>query len=316
MNIRRVFQAMAITVIASGAVVNAGAAVSKEVPTSCDRTCLKQIADRYFESLAQHNPALLPLAREVKYTETGRVTKIGEGLWKKAGKPTYRLELLDPDTGGIGIHAVVPDGDVQTVMAARLRVQNGMVTEIETILVPKVAGAFAAPEKLVAPSHYFTRRIRVAEQSSRYELIAAADAYFRAFESEGTPDYIRAPLLPDTLRFENGVQTTNAALGNLPATTAAEQFDMAAFKGAEVADRRYLVVDQEIGAVQSLVRFGDPKGPPFRPMAGAPLAGAAFVSEIFAVTQGKIVEIQAVFTAPSEQLPTPWPVGTLPVRDH
>jgi hypothetical protein len=205
---------------------------------------------------------------------------------------------------------------VPTVMALRLKVQNHLVTEVEAILVPKVAGTFSAPERLTTLSKYFTRTIRPAERNSRYELIAVADGYFRAFESEGTPDYIRAPLLPDTVRIENGMQTTLAALGNLPASTAAEQFDSAAFKGAVVADRRYLVVDQEIGAVQSLVRFGDPTKPFGQATGGAAAPGAAFVSEIFAVTQGKIVEINAVFTSPREIMPTPWPVGLLPVRDH
>jgi len=290
----------------------------------CDRACLKQISDQYFEAMAQHNPSSLPLSPEVKYTETGKVLKLGEGIWKKAGKPTYRLELFDPETGGIAVHAVVPDGDVPTIISLRLKVQNHLITEAEAIVVPKriidpkhMMDLWSSPEKLVRPSPYFTRRIRPAEQNSRYELIAAADAYFRAFQSEGTPDYIRAPLLPDTQRFENGEQTTNVTFGTLPQpTTAAEQFDRAIFKGAVIADRRYLVVDTEIGVVQSLVRFGDPSSPPVRLGDSTELLGAAFVSEIFAVTQGKIVEIQAVFTFPKESIPTPWPVGVLPVRDH
>jgi hypothetical protein len=286
---------------------------------NCDRVCLKQIADLYFDALAQHKPSLLPLSPKVKYTETGRFLKLGEGIWKDAGKPTFRFEIFDPKTGGIGVHAVVPSGDVPTIMALRLKVENHLITEVESILVAKGPGEFAAPERLVKPSRYFTRRIRPAEQNSRYELMAAADAYFRAFESEGTPDYIRAPLLPDTLRFENGIQTTNAALGSLPPTTAAEQFDMAAFKGAIVAERRYPVIDTELGVVMSFVRFGDPSRPaPVVPSSSAmPVPGAApgggerrfyssFVAETFAVTQGKIVEIQAIFISPNEQLPSPF----------
>jgi len=291
----------------------------------CDRACLKQISDQYFEAMAQHNPSLLPLSPDVKYTETGKVIKLGDGLWRKAGKPTYRLELFDPETGGIAVQAVVPDGDVPTIISLRLKVQNHLITEAEAIVAPKriidpkhMMDLWSSPEKLVRLSPYFTRRIPPAEQNSRYELIAAADAYFRAFETEGTPDYIRAPLLPDTQRFENGEQTTNVTFGTLlpqPAT-AAEQFDRAIFKGTVIADRRYLVVDAEIGAVQGLVRFGDPNWPPARVGDSTEPLGAAFVSEIFAVTQGKIVEIQAVFIFPKESIPTPWPVGVLPVRDH
>jgi hypothetical protein len=315
MIMRTSMQAITLALAVCLAIAMAGTPAQAAVANDCDRACLKKIADLYFEALAQHNPSLLPLSPDVRYTETGRFLKLGEGIWKKAGKPTYRFDLLDPQSGGIGVHAVLPDGNVPTILALRLKVKNRLITEVESILVVKRGPAdFAAPENLIKPPLYFTRKIRLAEQNSRYELIAAADAYFRAFESEGTPDYIRAPLLPDTIRIENGFQTTNAALGNLPASTAAEQFDSGTFKGAMISDRRYPVVDTEIGAVMSLVRFGDPNGSGPPPMGGAgpePAAGAApnyapFVAETFAVTQGKIVEIHAIFTSPTEKLPTPF----------
>jgi len=272
---------------------------------NCDRECLTKIADLYFEALAQHNPSLLPLAPNVKYTETGRVLKLGEGLWKTAGAPTYRLEIFDPPTGGIGIDAVVPDGGVPTIVALRLKVENQLITEVESILVRKDdSSVFSAPEKLVQPSRYYTRKIRPAEQNSRFELMAAADAYFRAFQTEGTPDYIRAPLLPDTFRFENGMQTTNVDLKVHEATTAAEQFDNAMFKGTKIYDRRYPVVDTETGAVMALVRFHSNEAAP--PAGSSAARGDAVVCEIFAVTQGKIEEIQATWIQPKEQLPTPF----------
>ncbi len=48
---------------------------SPPIPTrfSCDRACL-----------AKHADARLPLARDVKYTETGIVKPLGQGLWKTA----------------------------------------------------------------------------------------------------------------------------------------------------------------------------------------------------------------------------------------
>lgn len=288
-------------------------------PYDCDRSCLAAIADRYFDALASHDPSMLPLAPDVRFTDTGVVSRLGDGIWKTAGRPTYRLDLFDPETGGIAVHAVVPEGDSLTVMALRLRVARRLITEIETILVRKDAPMrLYAPQNLTTVSPFFTRTIRKAEQNGRFELIAAAEGYWRAFESEGTPDYIRAPVLPDTKRYENGMQTTNTTLFEREFQTTSQQFDMGRFKGAIIADRRYMVVDTEIGAVQALVRFGDPEVvlPP-NPEGGYPTArGASFVSEIFAVTQGKIVEIQAVFVPPPDALPTPWPVGTVPVRDH
>jgi hypothetical protein len=302
--------AVAMSLVVAVTSTSASAAVN-----DCDRTCLRKMADLYFDALAQHQPSLLPLSAQVKFTETGRILKLGEGLWKHAGKPTYRCDLLDPQSGGIGVEAVVPENGVPTIVALRLKVENHLITEVESIVIrPSDKAALTiqgfavyAPELLVAPSKYFTRKLRPAEQNSRYELTAAADGYFRAFETEGTPDYIKVAALPDTLRFENGVQAANvetSAVGNIPTVSA--QFDLAMFKGAKVTDRRYPVVDTEIGAVMSLVRFGDGEAEPPRPKDGSEPRGAAYVSEIFAVTQGKIVEIQAVWVPSLGRLPTPW----------
>lgn len=272
---------------------------------NCDRACLKKVADLYYQALAAHNPSLLPLAPGAKYSETGAAVKIGEGLWRTAGAPSYRLEIYDPETGGIGLDAVLPDAAVPTVVAARLKVENHQVTEIESVLVHKGDKAvFSAPEKLIQPSAHFTRTIPMPERNSRYELMAAADAYFRAFQSEGTPDYIRAPLLPETLRVENGMQATNVVTPNHPAIDAASQFDQAIFKGTTIYDRRYPVVDAELGVVMALVRFHRDAASPAP--GAAPARGDTVVCEFFAIEQGKIVEIQATWYPPEKQLVTPW----------
>jgi len=271
---------------------------------NCDRECLKGITNLYFQALAQHDPSLLPLAPDAKYSETGAVMKLGDGLWRSAGPPSYRLEIYDSETGGIGLDAVVTDNGVPTIIATRLKVENHKVTEIESILVHKGdKSVFQAPERLLQPSAHFTRSIPAPEQNSRLELMAAADAYFRAFQTEGTPDYIRAPLIPETLRVENGMQATNVATSNHPAIDAGAQFDQAIFKGTRIYDRRYPVVDVEHGVVLALVRFHH-DGPP-RPGI-SPERGDTVVAEFFAIEQGKIVEIQATWIQPEKPLPTPW----------
>jgi hypothetical protein len=311
MSARKILTSSAVAVAVLWAALVAGVTLASATDLAdaakynCDRECLKKISNLYFEALAQHNPSLLPLSPNVKYTETGRELKLGEGIWRNAGAPSYRMEIFDPQTGGIGIDAVIPDAGVPAIVALRLKVENHLITEVESILVRKDDTAvFSAPERLTQPSLYYARKIRPAEQNSRFELMAAADAYFRAFQSEGTPDYIRAPLLPDTLRFENGLQTTNAALATHPPTTAAEQFDSATFKGTKIYDRRYPVVDTEVGAVMALVRFHSNQTAP--PAGSSAVRGDAFVCEIFAVTQGKIVEIQATWIQPKEDLATPF----------
>ena len=278
--------------------------------TPCDRACLKQIADQYFDALAAHRTAGLPLAAQVKYTENGRQLKLGEGLWKTAGKATYRMDALDPESGGIGVSAVIQESDQPVILMQRLKVDDGKIAESEAIVVRKGdAGVLWAPDKLVKPSQHFTRTLRAAEQDSRLELMAAADAYFRAFESEGTPEYVRAPLLPDTNRFENGLQTTNVSLGGRKPTTAAEQFDTAMFKNARIYDRRYPVVDVERGIALGIVRFGrklNPDGTEMPLQRATQAQGSPLVAEFFAITGGKIREIEAVLITATNDSPTGW----------
>jgi hypothetical protein len=272
---------------------------------NCDRACLTGVADLYFKALAAHDPSILPLAPDARYSETDSVVKIGDGLWRTvSGTPTYRLEIDDPQSGGIGLDAVIPDNGVPTIVATRIKVENHKVTEIESVLVHKGEKAvFQAPERLTQPSAHFTRIIPVAERNSRFELMAAADAYFRAFQTEGTPDYIRAPLLAETLRVENGMQATNVATSNHPAIDAPSQFDQAIFKDTEIYDRRYPVVDVERGVVLALVRFHRP-GPSRAGLVAD--RGDAVVAEFFSIEAGKIVEIQATWIQPPTQVPTPW----------
>jgi hypothetical protein len=277
---------------------------------SCDRACLKQITDRYFEALAKNSPAGLPLAATVKATENGRPVKLGEGLWKSAGATTYRMDTFDPHTGGAGIIAIVMEKDQPVILALRLKVEQGKIAEAETILCRKGdAGVLWAPDKLTQPPAHFARWIRPSERDSRYALIDAADGYFRAFETEGTSEYVRAAMLPDTNRFENGLQTTNVSLGGRKPTTATEQFDMAQFKNARIYDRRYPVIDEEHGLVMSIVRFGrklNPDGTEIPLERSTQAQGSPLVAEFFAVTGGKIREIQAVLITMPAGSPTGW----------
>jgi hypothetical protein len=76
-------------------------------------------------------------------------------------------------------------------------------------------------------------------------------------------------------------------------------------------DRRYPVVDEERGAVLSIVRFGLKSGLQSQ---SAATSNDRIVAEFFAVKAGYIQEIQAVlFNLPDEK-PTGWPADYGPGR--
>jgi hypothetical protein len=283
---------------ALAAVLTAGAAQAQE----CDRACLKTFVDAYFTALAKHDPKGLPLAANLKATENGEPLKLGEGFWKTAGATGYKLELYDPQTGNAGVQAVVQEPAGLALYVVRLKVENRKISEVETIVARK--GSYGAllwgPENLKAPSRNFTLSIRPSERNSRLELLAAADAYWRAFETTGSPDYKPAPVNPTTDRFENGMQTTNAPFAGRPPSTAAEQFESGRFKGAKIFDRRYPVIDEERGVAMSIVRFGPREATADR-SADAPL-----VMEAFAIQAGRIHEVQVVLITRPVGSPTGW----------
>src|SRR5271169_3536685 len=90
-----------------------------------DRAGLTGLVDRYFKALARHDPAGLPLAKAVKFTENGKRLAPGEGFWKTAGAATYRMDVLDPEHGAAGVQTVVREGDGLVVLMARLKAAKG-----------------------------------------------------------------------------------------------------------------------------------------------------------------------------------------------
>jgi len=153
----------------------------------------------------------------------------------------------------------------------------------------------------VSPALQLT--MREADQDSYYALIAAAEGYWRAFQTNGTPEYHRAALLPDTKRFENGFQTTGMVRDGAY-VSAASGFDQGRFIGRNLWDRRYPVVDTERGIVLSIVRFGLKDGMKSQ---STVTSNDRLVAEFFAVKNGMIQEVHAVlFNLPDAQ-PTGWP---------
>ena len=164
---------------------------------ACDSACLKGFVDGYFEALAARDPGKLPLAAQAKFTENGRVLAIGEGFWKTAGTPArYRDYLLDPESGGAAALTAVSEYTGTAQMFVRLKVVDRRIAEIETIVARVGDQRWFAPENLANLSDIFARPVPAAERHSRAELVAAADAYFTAVQTEGTDATRYAVMIP------------------------------------------------------------------------------------------------------------------------
>jgi len=279
-------------------------AAAPEAKTACDRACLTGFVDTYFTALAADTPNAVPLAPTAKITTNGRLMKLDQAFWDAAERTVYRWDIVNAQLGDTATEAVVLNTDgSKTMYMVRLKVQNGRISEVETIKTNKgEADRLWNPDTLTAVSPALQLSIREADQDSYYALIAAAESYWRAFQTNGTDAYHPASLLPDSRRVENGVQTTGIVRDGVFASTAAG-FDQGRFKGRNLWDRRYPVVDTERGIVLSIVRFGLKDG---MRSESAATTNDRLVGEFFAVKSGKIQEIHAVlFNMPDAQ-PTGW----------
>jgi hypothetical protein len=284
-----------------------------DVTFACDRACLTRVVDTYVGALVDNAPARLPVAAGAKLTLNDDVVTADRLFWDAAASVRSRVDIANPRWGDTATQLVVANADgSQFVYAFRLKVKANLITEAEAILVRNAQeGGLYDVSTLQKPNPAFTTRIRPAEQDSYYDLVAAAEGYWRAFNTNGTPEYHRAEFWPGVVRLENGFRTTDVAMAGTPPMGAAEQFDRGNHAGRNIWDIRYPVVDEEFGVVMSVARFGMKAGvKPARPAQAA----ERLVAEFFAVRKGIIHDIQAVMVNRDEKLPSAWPADYGPTR--
>jgi len=280
------------------------ATTALQAQPACDRACLTGFIDGYFNALIANDPGRAQLARDAKITLNGRVTGLRDTLWDAAAETVYRWDIVNTRRGDTGTEAVVRNADgSKTILMLRLKVASGAITEVEIIRANEGdADRLWGPDTLKEVSPALTLTIREADRDSYYGLVAAAEGYWRAFQTNGTENYHRAALLPDAQRFENGLQTTGFVRDG-QYVSAAAGFDQGRFVGRNLWDRRYPVVDTERGIVLSIVRFGIKDGQQSQSTA---TANDRLVAEFFAVKAGMIQEIHAVLFNLPDAEPTGW----------
>ena len=287
--------ALSLAVLGCTVIFPASTVLTSQTPNqACNRDCLRGMLDAYVSAMARHDASALNALPTVKFTENGAVMKLGEGFWKTAGGMTWHLDALDLEVAAAAREAVVQERGELVSFLLRIKVQGHALEEVETIVARKGQADPFAPQKLTTSSRAFVMPIAPANRASRQQLRDAADAYFTAVQTEGTPDYRPAPLASDANRFENGEQTTNVAVFGLPAASASDQLARGFFKGLTISKRRFPVIDTENGVVLGIALM---TGPGF---------GGVLFAEMYKVTAGQIREIRAVIVNHPQTAPTGW----------
>ncbi len=300
-----------------------GAILAGSVPTwaaqSCDRACLESYVDRYLEAVAADQPAMVPLAPGVRFTEDGQQLVIGDGLWNTMrAKGRYRLFVTDVPAGQVAFFGSIeednrdPNEGTPALIALRLKVKNLQITEIEQLVIRDEKAA--ARVNALTPDPIYLQAVSASAHMSRADLIATANKYFSGMQqNDGKGDY---PFADDCNRLENGMQTTNAptpagqtrpdpktALNYSAQWSCMEQFKSGLLHFVNrIRDRRFVAVDEERGIAFAFAFFDHSGGatrtfavPDGRTVTAGPVQPWTWqIAELFKVEKGKIRRIEAL----------------------
>ena len=214
--------------------------------------------------------AIRPACRSRKglgYVENFKTMNIDEGLIKKAMKIDHSRSLLDTSTCQTFTEVIVSDKANPYVLGTRLRVNHGLIAEIEMLWTTTGYWLFNADNYLKYSSSEDWGTIPAAKRDTRATLVSAANAYLDAF-LEGKKDLV--PWGYPCNRTEGGMHTGKGAPD--------DSCDVGVPSGVNIANRHF-VVDETMGTVVAFCTFG----------AGSATGGSGAPDvHIFRVENGKL----------------------------
>ena len=292
----------------------------KATAAACDRTCLYGFLDAYLAAIDARNPAKLPLAKGVRFTENGVEMKFPDGMWNSVdGRGDYDLRFADEKEGQVGIYTVVTENGNPSILSLRMKVVDARITEIETIMGRYEEGRdfpSPSPQKLyVRP--ILNEKVPVEVRTSRAAMIAAANGYFDSLQlNDGT---LHTAFDPRCDRIENGIETTNnperaKTVSAFYALGCEQQFKLGLYRYDDrLRARRFTLVDEERGLVLTsgfidhvgkLLEFKLTDGTTRKTNYRTPHTYQ--LMELFKIINGKIAQVEAVFITVPYNMQSPW----------
>ena len=297
---------------------------------SCNRDCLVGVMDRYVNALPTHSAKGLPLSAHVRFTEQAEAIPVGDGLWVSAtdAPTTFKIVVADPRTGQVGFFGVMKQWGKPVLLAARLKVVGGRITEIEHVIAPDLRPTSMA--NLETPRQPLLDDLPAAERTPRAKMLEIANSYFDSIEQD---DGGVAPYADDCVRHENGMQTTTNKTPTPTPLDAANPGQSSAFAKLAplgcrdamnthvlqyitmIRPRHMLIVDEQKGIVFGFPRFvhrGNVREMKIVGVAGVDAMPMNFgpndlqAAEMFKITGGKIHEIEASGFINAYLAPTGW----------
>ena len=308
MSMRALRPVIVAAILALG--LGVGATRAAEPPPACDRACLSGMLDAYLAALKAHDPSSLPLAPGVKFTENGVPLAVGDGLWNTIDAlGDYKLPFIDPEDGQAGLYGVVFEDGKPAQLMVRLKVEDGKISQIETIVLrPQENNGFGQPLAM-KPRAAFYADVPPDQRLTRIQLRAMANAYFDTLQqNNGT---VFAPFAADCDRIESGVETTNNTAPpkvgrpdpiGIKRLGCEAQFKTGFFRFVtHIRDRRFLIADRQKGLIYAAAFFDHQGDLRKETLTDGRVADTQYdtpwtwqIGELFKVKDGKIHEVEAL----------------------
>jgi hypothetical protein len=295
------------------------------IPAPCDRVCLYGFVDQYLAALVAKDPRRLPWAPHVKFTENNVELQIGWGLWGTiSALGAEDLRAADPETGQAAYYGVINERGLKSFFAMRLKIDDGKISEVETIVDRKGygPGPFGNPDTL-QPVPVISEDVPLDRRRPRARLVALADGYFNTLELNDGQVFTQ--FADNCSRRENGVWTANdphpgsvedpnlnlSAYGKI---SCEQGFRLGNYRwDDELRARRFPLIDEEKGLVLAggfidhagkLDHYTTTDGVVHDPPLKSPHSFCFL--EMFKMQDGRIRHAEAVFITVPYRMPSPW----------
>jgi hypothetical protein len=222
--------------------------------SECSRAVLKETADKYLDALKKGSSSVMPLASQAKYIENRKEIPFSDGIWKSPLSTDFSRSLLDVDTCQSFTEIIHANGSHPYVIGTRLKVEDGRISEVESLVSDEDDWLFNATDYLKYSSTEKWDILPADKRMERNALIKVASDYFDIFQDYAAFDKI--PWGIPCVRIEGGAYT-NPNNDPEPSCTAG----VPKGGGVPMTNRSY-IVDVDMGSVVGLIDFGGANGLP------------------------------------------------------
>jgi len=235
--------------ILSMVILVCGAAfVHAQTECECTRSMLKAATDSYIAAQEAGDLSKMALDPKVKFIENMSETTKDKGLWNTPLPIAFHRSIYDVGRCKTFTEVIVTEGGHPYVIGTRLEVDDGKVTEIDSLVTDDDDWLFNAENYLKYSKAEDWPVLPVDDRVSRQDLIDAGNQYFDFVWLDAG---IRPPWGTPCARLEGGMYTNPnneyKDTCQIPAPIQPNLFIV----------NRTFVVDEEMGAVNVFCRFGD-----------------------------------------------------------